>query len=412
MSVQKFDICILADETGSMSGCISQVKRNIQTIVHELFQNVPNVRISLGTFEDYDFSHVWKVIDFTSDEGALIHFMNNLGSQHKVSGRDIGYTGGRGEGIQECYEYALHKVPDLNWSSDSVRSLIIVGDSFPHSPSHSYHGINWYDELQRVKNMGINIYGIHCLSWGDNQDVKNFFKTITRETNGYHLYLDQFTMIPQMMMAICFRAMGQDRLEHYENELRVSTSGVTNGMRQMFDIMLGKKTTEDIEEENRQKYSYSSSSSSSSSTSTTTTNAVAPTKTKKLKSTGLENLAEEDFEMKPCHPSRFQILDVTGGDIDIKSFAENNGLGFQKGRGFYQFTKPELIQKGKEIILQEKSSGNFYEGNKARKMLNLITYDETKRIKPTDFAEYDVFIQSTSLTRKLVDGTKFLYDTM
>jgi hypothetical protein len=295
----------------------------------------------------------------------------------------------------------LHKVQTLNWSSDSVRSLIVVGDSCPHSPGAAYKGLNWREELVAVKGMGVNIYGVHALSWGDNADVKNFFKTITRETNGYHLYVDQFTMLPQMLMAICFRAMGQERLETYENELRVASSGVTTGMKQMFDIMLGKKTTEDVEEENGRTYaSYSSSRHSSAGT------------TRRKTSTGLETLKDEDFEMKPSHPSRFQVLDVTGGDVDIKDFAQQNGLVFERGKGFYQFSKSELIQKGKEIILQEKSTGHFFEGNMARKMLNLITYDEKKRIKPTDFAEYDVFIQSTSSNRKLVDGTKFLYDTM
>lgn len=403
MSTQKFDIAITTDVTGSMSGCIAQVRQNIKTIVRELFKNIPNVRISLSTFEDYDFDHVWKALDFTTDEGALIHFMENGDSYHKITGRDIGFRGKSGEGMEECYEYMLHKVQGLNWSSDSVRSLIVVGDSCPHSPGHSFNGMNWNEELVAVKGMGVNIYGVHALSWGDDPDVKNFFKTITRETSGYHLYVDQFTMLPQMLMAICFRAMGQERLETYENELRVASSGVTTGMKQMFDIMLGKKTTEDVEEENGRTYaSYSSSSSRRSSAGTT----------RRKTSTGLETLKDEDFEMKPSHPSRFQVLNITGGDADIKDFAQQNGLVFERGKGFYQFSKPELIQKGKEIILQEKSTGHFFEGNMARKMLNLITYDEKKRIKPTDFAQYDVFIQSTSSNRKLVDGTKFLYDTM
>jgi hypothetical protein len=99
-------------------------------------------------------------------------------------------------------------------------------------------------------------------------------------------------------------------------------------------------------------------------------------------------------------------------DEDIMTFSANNGLTFQRGKGFYHFTKPELIQKNKEIVLREKSTGDFFEGNMCRKMLNLITYDENKRIKPTDFPQYDIFIQSTSLNRKLIGGSQFLYDTM
>lgn len=287
-----------------------------------------------------------------------------------------------------------------------MRSMVMVGDAPPHSPRNAYNGINWRDELVNIRTQGINIYSVQCLNWAGRTDVKDFFKMMARETNGYHLYLDQFNMIPQMMMAIAYRAMGQDRLETYENELRVSSSGVSNGMKQMFDIMLGKRTTEDIEEENERTYSSYGGSSSSAS------NSSRSSSVRRATTTGLENLADEDFEMKPCHPSRFQVLDVTGGDVDIKTFSSTNGLVFEKGKGFYEFTKSELIQKNKEIVLQDKTTGHFFEGNMARKMLNLITYDEKKRIKPTDFDQYRVFIQSTSTTRKLVDGTKFLYDSM
>ncbi len=400
---QKFDICFAFDTTGSMSGCISQVKQNIQKIVKELMKGVPNVRISLVAFQDYDFSYVWKAIDFTNDEGALIHFMTHLSDAHCITGRDIGFQGGRSscEGMEECYEYVLHKIPSLNWSSESMRSLIMIGDAPPHTSGNAYQNLDWKVELGKVRDKGINIYSVHCLSWGNEPKVKHFFKTIAKETNGYHLYLDQFTMIPAMMMAICYKQMGAERLESYENELKVSSSGVTHGMQQVFDVMLGKKTTEDVEAENEARFDYQSHKRSSSHYSGG----------RKATSTGLENLKEEDFVLKPSPPSRFQVLDVSQ-DADIQSFASDNGLTFERGKGFYHFTKPELIQKNKEIVLREKSSGDFFEGNMCRKMLNLITYDETKRIKPTDFPQYDIFIQSTSLNRKLVGGTKFLYDTM
>ncbi len=399
---KKYDICFAFDTTGSMSGCISQVKQNIQTIVKELFKNIPNVRISLVAFEDYNFDYIWKAIDFTNDEGALIHFMTHLHDAHCIRGSDIGFTTRiEGEGMEECYEYVLHKVPSLNWSSESMRSLIMIGDAPPHSKEKTYQNLDWRVELGKVRDKGINIYSVHCLSWGDKPKVKEFFKTIAKETNGYHLYLDQFTMIPSMMMAICYKQMGSERLENYQNELKVSGSGVSHGMSQIFDVMLGRKTTEQIEEENEIKYNYKSSSSLSSSSHVK----------KAAKSTGLENLKEEDFVLKPSPPSRFQVIPVNN-DEDIQSFASNNGLVFERGKGFYHFQKPELIQKNKEIVLREKSSGDFFEGNMCRKMLNLITYDETKRIKPTDFPQYDIFIQSTSLNRKLMGGSKFLYDTM
>ena len=98
-------------------------------------------------------------------------------------------------------------------------------------------------------------------------------------------------------------------------------------------------------------------------------------------------------------------------DSDIKSFVVGQGITFAKGRGFYQLTKPEVISKKKEIILQKKDTGELFEGLAARRMLHLVDYDETKKYKCNDYpSEYLVFIQSTSVNRKLLADTKFLYE--
>lgn len=411
---RKVDICFAFDTTGSMSGCIRQVTNNIQDIVKELFKNVPNVRISIVAFQDFNFRYIWKPIDFTNDEGALIHFMKNLESQYCVTGKDIGFTHTDDSDLNECYEYVMHRVPELNWSSDSMRALVMIGDAPPHEPRYAYKGISWRDETQRLKRMGVNIYSVECFSYSLARENKEFYGTIARETNGYHLRLDQFTMIPAMMMAICYKQMGQERLQSYENELRVRDGGVTHGMQQVFDVMLGKKTSEDVDRENSRRYDYSSSSSSSSDVSAYSSYLSSSSSSRSSSSsgrkTGLEEMKEEDFTLKPSPPGRFQTLPVAD-DQDIQGFAESNGLTFERGKGFYEFNKPELIQKTKEIVLLEKSTGLFYEGNKARKMLNLVDYDEKKRIKPSDLDAYKVFIQSTSMNRKLVGGTTFLYDS-
>ncbi len=403
MSSNKYDIAILGDTTGSMSPCISRVKNNIKSIVKDLFEKIPGVRISLCFFQDYNDDYMWKSHDFTVEQESLINFMENLNKIPGIEGPP-GWSS-RGETKEECYEYALYKVQELNWLSDSSRSIIMIGDSMPHSKSIALDGRDWEEELQKVKAKGINIYSVYCNNWNNDKKIKDFFRKIAVETNGYNLYLEQFAHIIEMMMAICFKAMGSERLETYENELRVKNQGMNTNMRQMFDVLLGRQTIEQIDEYNNNTYHYDTSHTDSSSSSSSSS-VVRKSKKKDIDYT---KLTEADFQKKPCAPSRFQVLDVTE-DKDIKDFAQENGLTFATGKGFYQFNKPELIQKGKEIILQERTTGNFFEGLYARKLLNLIDYDEKKRIKPTDFAEYNIFVQSTSANRKLIGGSKFLYD--
>ena len=61
------------------------------------------------------------------------------------------------------------------------------------------------------------------------------------------------------------------------------------------------------------------------------------------------------------NPSRFQVLYVPT-KCSIKEFVLNNSLLFKAGRGFYEFTKPEIISHKKEVVLIEKESGDMFTG--------------------------------------------------
>jgi hypothetical protein len=114
------------------------------------------------------------------------------------------------------------------------------------------------------------------------------------------------------------------------------------------------------------------------------------------------------IDLRAVPSGRFQVLEIDEAQ-PIKTFAQRNGLIFKPGKGFYEFTKTETIQAHKEIVLQNRTTGDLFAGNQARIMLSLpIGVDA--RIRPTHLDEYRVFVQSTSYTRKLVGGTHFLYE--
>lgn len=408
MASNRYDIAICLDSTGSMSPLLRHLINNIKKVVKELFEKIPGVRISIAAFQDYNDDYMWKAIDFTVEQESLIHFLENLKSVPGIEGPP-GWSS-RGEHKEECIEYAFYEIQKLNWLSDSSRSLIFVSDTLPHSPQVALNGRDWRVELNGIKSKGINIYSVQAMNWGNDKKIKDFFRHMAVETNGYHLYIDQFAYIIEMMTAICFKQMGAERLETYQNELRVKNNGLTTSMRQMFDVLLGKATVEQIDEENEQLYDYgpSTSSSSGGGAGAGTSSSSRGSRKTKIDYTQVD---QSQMVIKPSHPARFQVLEVTA-DMDIKTFADVNGVPFVKGKFFYQFNKPELIQNGKEIILREKTTGNFFEGLGARKMLNLLEYDDSKKIKPTDFPQYDVFIQSTSANRKMTKDSKALYDAM
>jgi hypothetical protein len=93
-----------------------------------------------------------------------------------------------------------------------------------------------------------------------------------------------------------------------------------------------------------------------------------------------------------------------------KEIIEFLSLTFKKGKGFYEFTKATDIQAYKEVVLMDKATGDMFTGDKAREIMG-IPVGESARCRPDLYGnKYRAFIQSTSMNRKLIGGTKFLYE--
>lgn len=105
--------------------------------------------------------------------------------------------------------------------------------------------------------------------------------------------------------------------------------------------------------------------------------------------------------------SQYHIVDVDQ-DSPINEFVRSKlGLEFQRGRGFYELSKPEEVQDYKDFLIQDKTTGKLFGGPTARKLLGLNGSDQ--KVKPGHLGKWRVFVLSTSNNRKLVAGTKFVY---
>ena len=94
----------------------------------------------------------------------------------------------------------------------------------------------------------------------------------------------------------------------------------------------------------------------------------------------------------------------------IRPFVEEKiGAPMARGGAFYQLVKTEpKVQANKRIAIRDKTTGTVFAGDAARAMLALPTIG-TVRLAPDDLGDYDVFIQSTSVNRKLDAGTQLMY---
>lgn len=260
----------------------------------------------------------------------------------------------------ECYELVINNFHSkFSWKTDK-RVAVLIGDCEPHRKGYTYGGIkveiDWKEEIKKCSENGIRIYPIQALGRGG-----TFYTTIASMCNTPRLELSQFSHINQYLTAISYSEEG--KLEEYENsqpEFKTNTM-----LRNMFNKLKGLA---------------------------------------EVKSSG-----GETTELA----SRFQVMDVGPVKKIIKNFVEENGATFKKGRGFYQFVLTETIQESKEVLFQDKLTGEVKSDTAwCREQLG-VPLGTRGRVNPREVdctKQYDVFIQSTSYNRKLDPNTKFLYE--
>ncbi len=344
----RVEVVFSFDTTGSMYPCLAQVRKKLGGTVSRLMKEIPGMRIGIIAHGDY------------CDEGSTyVTKVLDLTEDKDAIVRFVERVEPTGGGdAPECYELVLHQARSLSWTPGYTKAFVLIGDDVPHGPAQNPRRLDWRKELEALGSQGIPVYGVQALNRGH---ARPFYEELARESGGFHLSLDQFAYITDTLLAICYKQSGDIKLQAYETE--VSREGRMNrGLNRVFNTMLRRETP--------------------------------------------AAYAETDLRAVPT--GRFQFLDVDK-DCAIKAFVLENGLRFKTGRGFYEFTKAETIQGHKEVVLMDRKTGDLFSGERAREVLGLPP-GETVRIRPTSLEKYVVFVQSTSANRKLLGGSKFLYE--
>ena len=341
------DLVISFDDTGSMSSVRNQVRSEVTSLCTQLFDLIPDLNIGIIIHNDYCDKDILVKLPLTSDKKSIVSFVNCT-------------TSGYGGDADECYELVLHELHNFNWRDGVPRAAIMIGDCNPHKPGYklptmsSPVSYDWQIEASLCAKLGVKIYTIKAL----NYPSEHFYSKVASLTNAVMLRLTQFSHIIQYILAVAYQSV--DKLEQYEDSDPSFKANLA--LSNMFNSLRGKSSL----------------------------------------------VSEEVFDLM----GRFQVLDVVN-EQSIKYFVESNGLTFKTGRGFYEFTKRERITDKKEIILVDKTTGETIANQaEARSILGLPLYGETK-LSPNEtsaFYKYKIYVQSTSYNRKLVKGTKFLYE--
>jgi hypothetical protein len=130
-----------------------------------------------------------------------------------------------------------------------------------------------------------------------------------------------------------------------------------------------------------------------------------------IKQAGLKPLASDAYSLTAVpRPRRDRGQGVENKDKhlvwEISEFVRHAHGTFTVGSVFYQLSKKERIQGNKKLAILEIATSKVYVGDGVRAMIGLP--DGDKSVAPDFNPEYTIFVQSTSVNRHLVVGTKVL----
>jgi hypothetical protein len=96
----------------------------------------------------------------------------------------------------------------------------MIGDEVPHPPSYTTEKINWFDEVDRLVQMGVKIYGVRALNV---HRAIPFYEELAERSGAVSINFNSFKvcisvtfltvkLIVDMFLAICYREASTEKL--------------------------------------------------------------------------------------------------------------------------------------------------------------------------------------------------------
>lgn len=120
--VNKFDLAVVIDATGSMGDEINFLKAELAEIIATISRRHRglDIRVALVVYRDQGDEFVTRTFEFTNNMSQV---QSNLGNQSAGGGGDT----------PEAMEVAMSRAVGLNWRNDAIKSMLLVADAPPHS---------------------------------------------------------------------------------------------------------------------------------------------------------------------------------------------------------------------------------------------------------------------------------------
>jgi hypothetical protein len=127
--VQRLDLALVIDTTGSMGDEITYLQSELAGIVNAIRRNHPGLDLRVGFvfYRDLGDDYVTRTVGF---DGSISRVQAALAQERASGGGDY----------PEAMDQALIRAAGLNWRPDAVKSLLLVADAPPHD---DLYGRTW-----------------------------------------------------------------------------------------------------------------------------------------------------------------------------------------------------------------------------------------------------------------------------
>jgi len=395
----KTDIVLSIDVTPSLFPGIILLKKNMENIVDQYFNTITRLRIAIITHNEK--------LDFTSNKDSILNFINNI-TLDKLD-----------DDVKCTYHILLKNILEMPWGiTNTNKSVIMIGDCVRHYIGYSPND----SDISKFKNRNIKVYALMGLYFG-NRFSYQFYQPLASD-NGYLLFLDQLTMINDMIKAIGIKHQTYDnvsetsrQLENVRTEMECKYGSQNITVKLFFDTLMDKINQDDIYKERapcyfNTKYKYTKYLERINTTKYDFKNPDSPED-----NDGIESYSYHEKNRKTAEKDitlmKYQILDVDRS-CWIKEFYQDYNLQFRPGGIFYELVISEKIPDGRDIVVVNNTTGEMYEGKEARKMVsNSLTIVEEftgkgVTVDPKAFPNFRIFIETNG--RKILTPNKgFMY---
>ncbi|MEV1067061.1 HYR domain-containing protein [Streptomyces sp. NPDC050263] len=172
----KPDVVLLVDNTGSMDDVIANVKKNLPTIVNQVFALQPDSRFAVASYGDVGGRSRLFLLHqaFTADRAAIQRGVNAL-------------TASGGGDTPEDWGNALHEVATGAGGRNTFRDgaspiVVLVGDAPSHDPSN---GRRFADVVKTLQGRGVKVLAVGV--GGNGLDQYGQARQVTQATGGKYL---------------------------------------------------------------------------------------------------------------------------------------------------------------------------------------------------------------------------------